>query len=723
MGSGASGHHPIAPGKPVGDRPAMKTIHITEEGGPHGRGSLTRKILLPGAVLLLLVALVWLFLAVRGAAQAGGTVTFLFFDRNGTQLTPSQVRAVSNNNGLAYNSDFLLNPSNLRAITSGPLYTSGTNLAFNIPSQAVAFAINWPTVPGGFHLLILDNGGSGFSTGGTVNFTYQAARDVKRRLDAALAARPDYIRSSKFSTAYDAASVQLNSVDAYSPESAKGKAGQLALDQLGVAFDALLAEHGPVFARNNKATLTPWLGFTIDTVSNYQANLDLAASLTAPYGWIRIVFDAGVGPSTYSGLVTYAKSKGLKILGQPVDSSYDRQYTRAQYKQRFIDFITAFPQIDAWEVGNEVNGTWLSSDIALRIADAAAEVKARAPGALTLVTFFWQVNTDTVANSMFNWIANNLPASTRANIDVVTFSQYQEQAPMGVAFDQVMKTLRAEFPTQKIGLGELGYWIAGQRFWWAYNETDPAAAKLAISSQYHGAAFDYAGSIGGVFWWEFITDFKSNTAMQQTVTRVRDILNSSGGTPTPTPTATPTPTPMPSPSPSPTATPLPSPSPSPSPKPSPSPSPSPSPGGNVFNGTWAAVAKIPATASYNDLYQRVPVTPNTSVSASVWVKGGGSVDLQIWGDSAWTRRLGGIRINATAGWTKVTTPAFNTGNRSRVWLSFDNAYSNAAGTMYLDEVFLGTAGGSNRVANPGFESGAVSWTSTAPAVFSIQRNP
>jgi hypothetical protein len=135
------------------------------------------------------------------------------------------------------------------------------------------------------------------------------------------------------------------------------------------------------------------------------------------------------------------------------------------------------------------------------------------------------------------------------------------------------------------------------------------------------------------------------------------------------------------------------------------------------------VAKIPATASYNDLYQRVPVTPNTSVSASVWVKGGGSVDLQIWGNSAWTRRLGGIRINATAGWTKVTTPAFNTGNRSRVWLSFDNAYSNAAGTMYLDEVFLGTAGGSNRVANPGFESGAVSWTSTAPAVFSIQRNP
>lgn len=697
----------------------MKTIPIKDEGGPLRQGGITKKILLPGAVLLLLAGLVWLFLAVRGAAQAGGTVTLLFFDRNGAQLTPAQVRAVSNNNGLGYNSDFLLNPTNLRAVSSGPLYTSGTNLVFNIPSQPVALAFNWPTQPGGFHLLILDNGGGGFTTGGTFNFTYQAARDVKRRLDAALAARADYVRSAKFSAAYDAAAVQLNSVDVYSPESAKGKAGQLALDQLGVAFDALLAEHGPVFARNNKASLTPWLGFTIDTVTNYQANLDLAASLTAPYGWIRIVFDAGVGPSTYSGLVSYAKSKGLKILGQPVDSSYDRQYTRAQYKQRFIDFLTAFPQIDAWEVGNEVNGTWLSSDIALRIDDAATEVKARAPGALTLVTFFWQINTDTVANSMFNWIANNLPASTRSKLDVVTFSQYQEQAPMGVAFDQVMRTLRAEFPTQKIGLGELGYWIAGQRFWWAYNETDVAAAKVAISSQYHGAAFDYAGSIGGVFWWEFITDFKTNAAMQQTVTRVRDILNSSPGAPTPTPTATPSPSP--SPQPSPTA--MPSPSPSPSPSPRPSPSPSPSPGSNVFNGTWAAVGTIPATATYRDLYQRVPVTPNTRVTASVWVKGSGSVELQVWGDSAWTQKLAGVRVNAGPGWTKVTTPVFGTGRRSRVWLSFDNAYGNAAGTMYLDEVFLGTSGGANRVSNPGFESGAAFWTSTDQTVFTIRQNP
>lgn len=674
-------------------------------------------------------ATVLFFLITRSPAQAGGTVTLLFFDRNGNALTPAQVRTVSNNGGAGYNSDFLVHPANLRAISSGPLFTSGTNLAFNIPGQAVALALNWPTLPGGFQLLLVDNGGSGFSTGGTINFTYQAARDVKRKLDAARAERPDYVPSGNFTAAYQAASSQLASVDAYSPESAKGKAGQLALDQLAVAYDALLAEHGPVYAAANKATLAPALGFTIDTVSGYQANLDLAASLAGPFGWVRVVFDAGEPPATYSALVQYAKSRGLKVLGQPVDSTYDRGYTRAQYKQRFIDFITAFPQIDAWEVGNEVNGTWLSSDIALRIADAAAEVKTRAPGKKTLLTFFWQLNTDTVPNSMFNWINTNLPASTRANLDIVTLSQYQEQAPMGVAFDQVMKTLRQEFPSQQIGIGELGYWIPGQQFWWAYNQADPAAAKRAVAQQFYNSAFDFPGSIGGVFWWTFIPDFKTDPALQTVVTRLRDTFLAGGMTPTPYPTITASPTPSPNPSATPSTTPVVSPSPTAtptptaSPTPTPGPSPTSTPGLNVFNGSWALVAQIPAQATFKDFYQVVRVDPGSTCTASVWVKGSGSLELQIWGNARWTQRLASVRINGTGSWTKFTTPAFRVGSRQRVWISFDTAYANAAGTLYLDEVFLGTAGGANRTSNAGFESGNTGWTSTAPAVFSIRQNP
>ncbi|MFM8365211.1 MAG: hypothetical protein ACKOAS_08695, partial [Verrucomicrobiota bacterium] len=58
-----------------------------------------RRLVLPGAAILGLVLVVWLVFAIKGAAQAGGTVTLLFFDRNGTALTPTQVRSLSNNGG------------------------------------------------------------------------------------------------------------------------------------------------------------------------------------------------------------------------------------------------------------------------------------------------------------------------------------------------------------------------------------------------------------------------------------------------------------------------------------------------------------------------------------------------------------------------------------------------------------------------------------------------
>jgi hypothetical protein len=43
--------------------------------------------------------------------------------------------------------------------------------------------------------------------------------------------------------------------------------------------------------------------------------------------------------------------------------------------------------------------------------------------------------------------------------------------------------------------------------------------------------------------------------------------------------------------------------------------------------------------------------------------------------------------------------------------------------MYLDEVFVGTSGGTNRVSNPGFEGGTTSWSNDAPAIFSIKNAP
>jgi hypothetical protein len=77
---------------------------------------------------------------------------------------------------------------------------------------------------------------------------------------------------------------------------------------------------------------------------------------------------------------------------------------------------------------------------------------------------------------------------------------------MGIAFDQIMRSLQHEFPGKLVGLGELGYW--GDRTakaWWAYDERDRGLGRRRVATQYYAAALGYEYSIGGGFWWYFYT--------------------------------------------------------------------------------------------------------------------------------------------------------------------------------------------------------------------------
>jgi hypothetical protein len=479
-------------------------------------------------------SLPWLMLLPLLAAR-GATLTLNFYDATGAALSFSQVQALqTGTQSGAYPADAFLDPVTLRLISALPM-SNASGFTFNLPSgQPAAFAINWPTAQG-YGLLILDNGGAGFTSTATINFTYQAAKDLRHKLDAALATRTDYKWSTNFTAVYKTATNCLATADLSSVDSVKGAQGQLALEQLVVAYDTLLREYGPVYAQAHQTKTTPWLGFTMEDVSNYKTDLDKLASIAGPYAWLRIVFQPGDAPSVYTAAVSYAKSKGIKVMGLCVDSSSDTTYTRAQYLARYQTFIAAFPNIDCWEVGNEVNGGWSSSDIAGRVADVAAYCKAQ--GKKTYLTLFWQINTSDTTFALFNWVSNNLPATVRSNLDYVGLSQYQEQAPVGAAFDQVMRRLQVEFPNQQIGLGELGYWISGQQYWWAYN-SNVTTAKDTVLKQYYNAVLGYAGANGGCFWWNFSSsgpDYDFDAAMTNTVTTLKNILITPSASVIPTP--------------------------------------------------------------------------------------------------------------------------------------------------------------------------------------------
>jgi len=471
------------------------------------------------------------------SSGAGNRVKLRFFRSDGSEYSAAEARSViecrsptcTTTGKSGWTNDALVDPQTLRARKVHSLTAVGGFLGFNRPAGApVALAIDWPTSTRGYSLLVIDNAGAGFVGATTVNVTYQGARDAQRRLDAMLAARPDYARSPVFASAYDAASAHIALAASTTDESTRGAQGQLALDQLAVATDALLAEYGVSYARAHPPVGGPWLGVTVDRIAGSPGTLDQAAAIAAPYGWVRIVFDPQTPPSYYASVVAEAKSRGLKILGEPIDSSDAKHYTVSTYLARFRQYVQAFPQIDAWEVGNEVNGSWLGRNIADKVAATAEWVDANS-NALVVLTFFWELGGGSRAHAVFNWIDAKVPASVRSHLDVVALSTYVEDDPLGLGFDQVYRTLHDEFPDQQIAVGELDYWSAGTtQVWWAMSPNDPTgAARRAVARQYYRAALGYDRSVGGCFWWYFATEMQppSGSALAAVVADLRDELS------------------------------------------------------------------------------------------------------------------------------------------------------------------------------------------------------
>lgn len=142
--------------------------------------------------------------------------------------------------------------------------------------------------------------------------------------------------------------------------------------------------------------------------------------------------------------------------------------------------------------------------------------------------------------------------------------------------------------------------------------------------------------------------------------------------------------------------------------------------GNTHGGTWASKAVLAASPGYTHLYQTVSVSANTNYTASIWVKGTGTLQLDAV-NSAWTANLAQVNFTGTGSWQQISTGTFNSGTNTSITFQVYDNVGGAAGTLYLDDCSLGLATGGNLLANAGFESGDVTWTHTG--VFTVVHNP
>ncbi len=283
-------------------------------------------------------------------------------------------------------------------------------------------------------------------------------------------------------------------------------------------YDRSVLALGALFdASDPDASQTRWWGLTFDKAEHapsLQSIKDLAPGKT----WVRLVMHVEDDPAMFRRFVDDAHRNGVRVMGQISDSSQMAQLSLGSWRARVDELLTLYPDIDAWEVGNEVNGSWAGTDVVGKIRYAAQQVKARTR-ARTLLTLYWELGEDTARSSLFNWIDDELPHDTRPLFDDVGLSVWVESNPMGISTDRVLWALHDRFPGTPISITEVGV-LTDRRYadWW-FGQPKPSEAAVAIAAWFHAAARSQPWLRGGGFWWTGQQDATSGTPLWSAIQR------------------------------------------------------------------------------------------------------------------------------------------------------------------------------------------------------------
>ncbi len=448
---------------------------------------------------------------VSGATWSG-TVELQVYGPDGSALSWDAFRdRQTNGGGEAAANDTLVDPDSLVVLARNPLRPGqDTTARFDLPGRPAGLALAWPTSLG-YSTLLVDLPG----TPGREVLNVLAARSLVTELERLRQSAPtvdpgpglDLARPAEL---LEVAEQALRAGD----EVGAAAAADRAADAATIAITELAAAQGVALGRGRDDVIA---GVTFDRAEISAAEWDAAVEVLGDRGrrWIRVVLDLEAEPGDYLAVLEEADRRGLSVLAQVLDSSEMAALSRDEWRQRVRTFVDALPMVAAWEVGNEVNGSWLGdpTEVAARVAEAAADVQDRTDAAV-MVTLYWQLGEEEPRHALFNWLRDHPDAL--AGADLVGLSIYPGEHPLGSGVERVLRTLEAAVAPRPVVIGELGYGSADlDRTWWWGSPDDPAgAARRAVADLYQRVAMRRGG---GAFWWYFLQEVPGDDALRSTL--------------------------------------------------------------------------------------------------------------------------------------------------------------------------------------------------------------
>ncbi|MDA8196434.1 MAG: hypothetical protein M0019_04355 [Actinomycetota bacterium] len=432
------------------------------------------------------------------SVTGSGTAELAMYQSDRSPYSFSQFRAVeSNNTGNNGYDDATLDPNSLRVIDLGPFYQGYPTVAVDLSASPAAISFAWPS-DRGYSNLICDLPGSG-----SYNLDALCIRSLLQEIDS-MANSDSYILSPSQGRTFG----QLTSdIDPQANSTVNQQ-------QLNEAIDLYLDVANSIA---NVRVVSPsesqfQYSVTIDSLDNLASTLNAVKSVYPSRAMVRIVVDPGVSLTQYQSAIDLAHSMSIKVMIELMDSQYMKNYSFSNYQARIDQILGTLKDVDAWEIGNEVNGNWLGSNVAEKVAYAIDKASGTSTAPLFL-TLYWQLGEDDAAHSIFNWVSENLNAGEISKLSSVGISLYPQEAPLGASFYRIMTTLHTVyFPSQSVYIGELGYGGSGvSGSWWWGSPAVTDASKAQTASTYVGLllALPYPIS-AGPFWWYFVEEYQSS---------------------------------------------------------------------------------------------------------------------------------------------------------------------------------------------------------------------
>lgn len=247
----------------------------------------------------------------------------------------------------------------------------------------------------------------------------------------------------------------------------------------------------------------PWLwGVTSDNPTLDTAQQVDTLKALPRRATVRLVFDppAGGHPTAQDYAPSaQAFSLAADVMGLPLDSSAMASTSLPAVRARIAEYLEALgPCVSIWEVGNEINGNWLGSDVMPKVEAMFDAVKAAGQNAA--LTLYHDV-APPAGHGLIPWIDANIPKGhrMREGLSLVLVSYYEDQNRghrlTQKELDRLFGALAARFPKARLAFGEFG---------WGNGIPPSEAARADLLRRFYGYRLPRVPAFaGGGFYWHF----------------------------------------------------------------------------------------------------------------------------------------------------------------------------------------------------------------------------